>query len=598
MEIKGDITNTALEPPNKLQKGKKKNIWKAYFNLIIKTKLPYFWMAATFVSGIITTKLWMLFPGYSQRLVSGDISKTVLMGISLGTVAWSISFGIEGFIRKVTLAKIDRNLRRLMWATMMKAQIPFFDKNNAREMISRTAKDTEEISGLLVNVMIGWVLSVYTVYLCITELSDYDVRLVIGLLVLFPLVLIITYIFGKLYFNNSVELNKRISKLTQFLSELLTNIPLIKAFSNEEKEEIRGKKIIKALYDVGVKLGIIGSLDITAYWVFSIATTVIIVVLGRYFIVKNIITVDIWVAYYLYGKRLSAILVEQSGVWTAIKSSQGATRRISEIIEDPHAEYNKSIYEKLPDGDIVFEDVCFNYSDRQVLNDVSFTILHGKVTAIVGSSGSGKTTIAGLIERFYSPVSGQIKLRDTNIEDYDLKEWRKAIGYVSQDVPLMSGNIRDNILYGIGREVAEEEFNKVVAAANVMDFAKKFPEGLNKEVGEFGSKLSGGQKQRIAIARALLRNPKFLLLDEATSSLDAASEHFVNEGLENLIAGRTTIVIAHKISTIMKADRIIVVDSGKIDAVGVHEDLLKTSKLYKEFVDIQLRKSVSGKGDH
>lgn len=585
METQKNITSTDLEPPVKKQKN---NIWKCYFTLLAKGNLPYFWIVCAFITGIATTKIWMYFPSYTERLVGGEVNKEVLTGLSIALILWSIFSGVDRFVQSITKAKIDKNLRKLMWSTMMNSEIVFFDKNSSKEMISRVAYDIESISNILIGTILQWIISLYTLYLCIVEIRKYDIRLVMGLLILFPIVVLNAYVFGKLYFNNHILVNENISKLTQFLSELLNNIPLIKAFSNEEKEEKRGKGIIQCLYKLHKKITLIEASSETLQSAISLASTVIVVVLGRKLVSEGTITIGAWIAYYLYSERVVGVMFEQTATWEAIKSSQGETKRIAEIIEAPYIEYNEPKYTEIHEDDIYFEKVHFGYEDKLVLKDVSFTIPYNKVTAIVGPSGSGKTTIASLIERFYNPESGQIKIGDTDIKNYDLKEWRKSIGYVSQDVPLMSGTIRDNILYNIEREVTEEEFNKVVEAADVLKFVQGFEEGFDKNVGELGSKLSGGQKQRVAIARALLRNPKILILDEATSSLDAVSENVVNEGLEQLIGGCTTIIIAHKISTITNADQIIVLNSGNIEAIGTHEELIEINDLYREFVDLQL----------
>lgn len=316
--------------------------------------------------------------------------------------------------------------------------------------------------------------------------------------------------------------------------------------------------------------------------------TLLVIIMGVLFISSKKLGVGTWVAYYLYAKNLIGIVNSQMGNWLAIKVAQGSTEKISRIVEEPLEEYKKTMKPDGKEEDIHFKNVYFRYDDKDVLSDVCFDIPYGKVTAFVGPSGGGKSTIANLLERFYKPVSGKINLGDTSIDEYDLKEWRKSFGYVSQDIPLISGTIRENILYGTDTEVNEEEFNKAAELSSVSEFVSKFPEGFDKEVGEFGSKLSGGQRQRIAIARAILKDPKFLLLDEATSNLDACCENAVQKGLNNLMKGRTTIVIAHKLESAASADKIVVVDNGKISGEGTHDELLKNNKLYKELVEIQM----------
>jgi ATP-binding cassette subfamily B protein AbcA/BmrA len=223
------------------------------------------------------------------------------------------------------------------------------------------------------------------------------------------------------------------------------------------------------------------------------------------------------------------------------------------------------------------------------LNGVSFTLEPGTVTAIVGPSGGGKTTIFSLLERFYEPQAGAVSWGVQSVNQLDLKSWRSLIGYVPQESPLLAGTIRDNIAYGLDGDVTDEELREAARAANAAEFIETLPDGYHTQVGERGVKLSGGQRQRLAIARALLRDPQILLLDEATASLDAVSEAAVQEALHRLMRGRTTIIIAHRLSTVVEADRILFLEGGEITGQGRHEELLATHELYRTFAVQQLR---------
>lgn len=241
-------------------------------------------------------------------------------------------------------------------------------------------------------------------------------------------------------------------------------------------------------------------------------------------------------------------------------------------------------------GDITFNNVTFSYDDRKVLQNINFVIPKGKVTAIVGPSGGGKTTILSLIGRFYDPDVGQIVLGHTPADKIHLDEWRDNLSYVSQGSPLLSGTIKENIIYGSTENISDEDIYDAAKDANALECIEKFPEGFHTEVGEMGSKLSGGQRQRIAIARAIIKNPKYLLLDETTSSLDAQTASTIQEGLERLMVNRTTIVVAHNLRTVQNADQILVLDEGKVNGIGTHKQLLETSALYENLVEIQFAK--------
>ncbi|HEY9594003.1 MAG TPA: ATP-binding cassette domain-containing protein, partial [Spirochaetia bacterium] len=235
-------------------------------------------------------------------------------------------------------------------------------------------------------------------------------------------------------------------------------------------------------------------------------------------------------------------------------------------------------------------DLTFAYEKgKPVLHGVDFDLAPGTVTALVGPSGSGKTTVFSLLERFYAPDGGTITMDGTPIGSFSLGEWRRTIGYVPQDSPLLSGTIRENVLYGVDREVTDGELAAAAESAHAAEFIAALPHGWDTDVGERGVKLSGGQRQRIAIARALLRDPSLLMLDEATSSLDSASEAAVQRALSNLMHGRTTLVIAHRLSTVIDADQILFLDKGRITGRGTHEELLSSHDMYREFAARQLR---------
>jgi ATP-binding cassette subfamily B protein AbcA/BmrA len=277
-----------------------------------------------------------------------------------------------------------------------------------------------------------------------------------------------------------------------------------------------------------------------------------------------------------------------------MKRSQGATARIAILIDSPLEEYEKERGITSIHDDIFFEDVSFSYGDKKVLKNVSFSIPEGKVTAIVGPSGGGKSTILAILQQFYQLDSGKITLgKEYSINKFHLKDWRNLFSYVAQDSPLISGTIRENIVYGVDREVTEIEIVKAAEAANALKFIKEFTNGFEADVGEGGTSLSGGQRQRIAIARAILRNAPILLLDEATASLDSQSEKAVQEAMKKLMKDHTTVMIAHDLSTIQHADQIILIDSGKVDGIGTHEKLMKTNELYKLFVQLHMGSSAS-----
>lgn len=570
---------------DKENKIEKRPIWKSYLKLMFKAKLPYFLILLCIIFQLLYSKLQFLFPGYSQQILAGDISKPVIYGAIAVIIGRTILDGIIRVTSKITNFKIDKGFRKLVWNKLLHSPISLFDKEKPNELVSRTAADTANISMIFSYIIPSTIGMLYFTYTTIQELFSYNWSLGAIQLAYIPIYLGLTIWYGSWQYKTNKKVQEKLSKLTQFLSELLGNMPLIKAFVNEKKEEKRGRDIVEGFYKASLIRSLIDWAEVPVSGVLSLIQSIIVIVSGIYLVSRNIITIDIWIAYFLYVDMLYGVLNTFVYMYLDVKRSQGATSRISELLDGEEEEYNgvKAV-EKINEN-LVFENVSFRYGEKQVLSNISFKVPYGKTTAIVGESGGGKTTILSLIQRFYQPNLGEIKFGNTSINEFNLKEWRNVFSYVSQDSPLLSGTIKENIIYGVNREVSEEELIEVSKVANLLEVIDTFPNKFETQVGESGSKLSGGQRQRIAIARALLRDSQVLLLDEPTTNLDNQSEKTIQEAMDNLLKDRTTIVIAHDLATIKDANQIVVIDSGEVKGIGTHDELLKTNEVYKLLVD-------------
>ena len=570
---------------DKENKIEKRPIWKSYLKLMFKAKLPYFLILLCIIFQLLYSKLQFLFPGYSQQILAGDISKPVIYGAIAVIIGRTILDGIIRVTSKITNFKIDKGFRKLVWNKLLHSPISLFDKEKPNELVSRTAADTANISMIFSYIIPSTIGMLYFTYTTIQELFSYNWSLGAIQLAYIPIYLGLTIWYGSWQYKTNKKVQEKLSKLTQFLSELLGNMPLIKAFANEKKEEKRGRDIVDGFYKASLVRSLIDWAEVPVSGVLSLIQSVIVIISGIYLVSRDIITIDIWIAYFLYVDMLYGVLNTFVYMYLDVKRSQGATSRISELLDGEEEEYNgiKAI-EKI-DENLAFENVSFGYGEKQVLSNISFNVPYGKTTAIVGESGGGKTTILSLIQRFYKPNSGEIKFGNTSINELNLKEWRNVFSYVSQDSPLLSGTIKENIIYGVNREVSEEELIEVSKVANLLEVVDAFPNKFETQVGESGSKLSGGQRQRIAIARALLRDSQVLLLDEPTTNLDNQSEKTIQEAMDNLLKDRTTIVIAHDLSTIKDANQIVVIDSGEVKGIGTHDELLKNNEVYKLLVN-------------
>lgn len=571
----------------------KEKTWKPFFKLLFRAKLPYFWIIVITVIMLTESTLTLLFPQYIEKIVGGNVQRAVVLGAVAVIVGRIVLTGVSRFITKITMYKIDRSYRNLIWKQLMRSPIKLYDKVKPNEMISRVTTDTSNISIIFSYIVPAFISVIYMTVGVIATLFTYDWRLGLAQAIFVPIYVGFYFWYGRWSYTVNRTVQSKLARLTQFLSELLQNIPLIKTFVTEPEEDVRGKKNIQSFYKASVNRGLITWIEHPMTGILGVIQSVLVIGLGVWLISNGSIELSQWVAYFIYVDLLYGVLATFGSMYVMLKESQGATARIAQIVEHPEEAYIRKQTLTNVEQDLVFDHVSFSYGKKKVFSDVSFTVPHGKVTAIVGPSGGGKTTILSLIQQFYAANPKSIRLGDTPIEDFHLKEWRDAFGYVAQDSTMLSGTIRENITYGIEHVVTDLELEEAALKANALKFINETPLGFDSDVGEGGGKLSGGQRQRIAIARVILRNPQFILLDEATSSLDTRSEKVVQEAMDNLMHGRTAIVIAHDLTTVRDADQIVVLDAGLVNGIGTHEQLMEENELYRLFVSLHTNSPTS-----
>lgn len=560
-------------------------MWKSYVRLLFKTKLPWFWLGFLTLLNIADITLGLLLPAYTAQVASGVITSTVITGVVVVIVVRVLFSGIIRYIAKITSYKIDIRYRKLIWNRLMRSPIKLYDDVKPSEMVSRTVNDTSQISAVISGLFPALVGMVYgTVYIA-KVLYGYDWRLSAGLLLYTPVYVLSIIYYGKWNYRTHKYTQNRLAGLTQFLSELLVSIPLIKSFANEQKETERGKDNIQLYYRANMKRSLTAWVNTPLTSILNLVMELFVIVFGIYLVTQGTITIQIWIAFFMYVGMYFGMLETFGMMYTQIKQSQGATSRIAHLVENDLEQYHREQEVDSNQFDLEFNHVTFAYGDKLVLDEVSFTVPYGKVTAIVGPSGGGKSTILALLQQLYHPNDGQISFGGTPIDKFHLNSWRNLFSYVAQDSPLFAGTIRENIMYGLEREVSESELINAAENANILTFINEQPGKFDASVGEGGSSLSGGQRQRIAIARAFLRNSDFLLLDEAMASLDVQSEKAVQAAMSVLMEGRTAIVVAHDLSIIRNADQIILLNEGKVETTGTHDEVLRDSDLYRQFVE-------------
>ena len=508
-----------------------------------------------------------------------------------------ISFGRVYFFSQVT-ENILQGLRNDTFKRIIQMPMSFFSKNQVAELSSRMATDINVISeAFTINIAEVIRQSIVGIGGLVLMVINVDWSIAKWFIFIIPPLTILSIIFAKKIRVYSKNFQEKIAEANVIVGESLTGISNVKTFTNEAYEIERFMKKTQDIKKFGIKYGIFRG----AFFAFVVSFVFGAMFFILYLMVKAVINQDISGAEFGKFLMLSLFVAGSLGGLpeqiASIQRALGASDRVFELI-DGDIENIDFLKESTPvkqtKGEIEFNTVSFNYPSRpdfKVLQSISFKAEAGQTVALVGSSGSGKTTIASLVLRFYDPVAGKITIDGVDSKSISLTDLRKQIALVPQDVILFAGSIKDNIAYG-KPNATEPEIEEAARKANAYDFIVSFPDKFNTLVGERGIQLSGGQRQRIAIARAVLKNPSILILDEATSSLDSESEHLVQEALDKLMIGRTSIVIAHRLATIRNADKIVVLQNGSVQEVGSHQQLiLNETGLYHKLSKMQFELS-------
>ncbi|HFK1543239.1 ABC transporter ATP-binding protein [Bacillus cereus] len=573
---------------------KKKGSWRQFLRLIQDTNPPKGILVFALLMSLLSTGASLFIPMLTKGLVDNFSLSSISAGQIVGLVAFfvmqTIAAGLSIYLLNYIGQKIVAGLRERLWKKVLILPVSYYDQNRTGDTISRMTNDTGVVKTLISEHLSNLLTGGISIVGSLIVLFVLDWKMTALLLTVIPLSVLILVPLGRKMYKISKALQDETASFTSVLTQVLSEIRLVKSSNTEKREYETGNTGIQKLLQFGLKEGKVQALISPVMSFVLMALLVIIVGYGGMRVSSGALTTGELVAFILYLVQIVMPMSQLSMFFTQFHKAIGATERISTILEYEVEDHETGVKVTNAKQPIVLENVHFEYNEEeQVLKNIDFTIESGKVTAIVGPSGSGKTTLFSLLERFYEPTSGAIKLGKESITSYSLESWRRQIGYVSQDSPLIDGTIRDNICYGVEGEVTDEEIEKVAAMAYVDAFIHDLPNGYATEVGERGVKLSGGQRQRIAIARALLRNPQILMLDEATSSLDSKSESVVQKALNNLMKGRTTLVIAHRLSTVVDADKIVFIEKGNLTGSGTHDELLQTHDMYREFATQQLK---------
>ncbi len=598
-------SNTAVETDIPKAKLNKENIRESLFIFkYIKPYRVYFILGMVFIA--LSSGTTLAFPFLLNKLI--DSANNLMRGkagITPGLVALEMMGVllvqvILSFLRVYFFARVGENaladLRTDVYKNMISMPMDFFSRHRVGELSSRITADLSQIQDTVTSVLAEIIRGFLTFVICIGLLVFISPQLTLLILGVIPFVVVAGVIFSRFIRRMSRRSQDELAESNTVVQESLQGIANVKSFSNEFFEISRYRKRLSNVVRLAVESSKYRGLFV-AFMIFSLFGTVTLVVwYGTSLMQKGLLTFGSLTAFVLYSAFVGATLAGFADLFAQLQKTMGATQRVRDMMKempevlDLNIDHSAALPGRLLSGDVRFEDVEFSYPSRPdmpVLNGISFHAKPGQQVAIVGPSGAGKSTLISLLLRFYDPDRGQILFDGDSSQNYSLPDVRKQIALVPQDVLLFGGSIFENILYG-KPSASFEEVTEAARKANAHDFVSEFPGAYETIVGERGVKLSGGQRQRIAIARALLKDPAILILDEATSSLDSASEHLVQDALENLMKGRTSFVIAHRLSTIREAHQILVLDRGRIVERGTHEELVhRQNGLYRELSRLQ-----------
>lgn len=542
--------------------------------------------------GFISTGANLFVPQLAQKLINNfkSISPTLAILTVVIFIAGLITSALSGLLLGIFGENVVSKLRKQLWQKLLKMPVKYFDDVKTGEISSRLVNDTSQVKDLLASTLPNAMTSLLQFVGALVIMLAMDWRMTLLMFVAVPLVILVMLP----VMNQSRKIGRvRQDELAKFASDstdVLGEVRLVKSSNGEEHELAKGNHRIDNLYHVGRKEALINSVTQPITNMLMMIMFLGILGYGAIRVMNGAMTMGALVSFLMYLFQIISPVVVISQLFNNMAKTSGATERIQQILTEPEEFVADKAEKDIASAPLKFENVDFAYEEGKfVLRDVSFETKPNAVVAFAGPSGGGKSTIFSLIERFYQPTGGKILISEENIENVDLAKWRAQIGLVSQDAAVMPGTIRDNLTYGLRREVSDEELWNALRMAYADGFVSEMEDQLETEIGERGIKLSGGQRQRIAIARAFLRDPKILMLDEATASLDAESEAMVQKALGDLMQGRTTLVIAHRLSTIVDADKIYFIENGTVSGAGTHQELLKTTPLYAQYVKDQFK---------
>lgn len=565
---------------------KKESSFKGMLALYRRVKIPWLPVILSMLLSIVLKETESRLVPYVSRLEMGTIEESgFLGGFVMLTIALAVVEAFQGGANELGDAIMARNVRNTLWGKLIRLPMSVYDKIEPQRFVSRVTQDTMGAYAAI-TVTVQTISVCYGIYTNFMKMFHTYKTLSLIMLTGIPLTFLTAWISGKLEYKINEIVNSSYSVVTNFFGERLPNLLHIKTSNMDEEEYENGVKASDDRYRAEIKKLNLFIVQVPLPTIAQYLNEIVLLVVASTLVSAGTMKMAQLVNLYNYYMLFMGNSLMLTAIWQGIKKSHGSTETIAPLI---NAE-DESLDGEFPapeSEDIRFENVSFSYGEHKVLDDISFVIPKGRVTAIVGENGCGKSTLIKLLEGFNEPDSGSIYLGEHDMKSVSLSSWRDRVGYLFQGNQIVKGSIKENICYGIDREVSEEEIKRAAKLACAYDFIIEREDGFDSQISHFDSKLSGGELQRIAVARVIMKNPSYLIMDEATSGIDVLSEKQVMNGINSVMENKTVIMVSHDMNLIKKADNIIVLNEGKVEASGSFGEVLKNSELFERFLETQ-----------
>ncbi len=568
--------------------------WRGFFRLLRQINLPWLAIALAFCVELGYNRVLLSLPTTTAALMSGSLEDSairdaIMFYISYGIVA-TIAWGCRGITCRLAL----RNARIKIWDGMTRVKVDYYDQHTPTALASAITNDLEEAIRLLVILMIGLLPDFYYLFSAMETIWDYNILLVVSVLIPLPLRYLYSLFVGRWNYRTQAGIYQRIGVLTGYLGERAKNLPLIKHYGTEPEELENGQAAAEDLFKANMRATKVSCISNGLSSGIGIISQIVVVFFGVILLRTGQIDMTQWVAFFLFSSTIYSRFATIGRNWESLKTIQGQVARVVELVEAPKEQTEQEAKEAAslsvqPGASpaVTFQNVSFSYGEKQALKNVSFTVPAGTATAIVGLTGSGKTTMLNLLERFYETGTGSVTLDGQDVKEMTLGQLRSRYSYVQQDAGVFSGTVRDVLTYGVNRTISDQEIIDAAKQAGAWDFVKKMPGQLDAVISADGSSLSGGQRQRLVLAREFLRNADVLLLDEPTSALDAKTAQAVEKTIFDLFRGKTILMVTHDMSLVSGMNQIVVLQNGECVGRGTYEELLISCPLFAEMVRSQ-----------